>query len=78
MSSSTSQGSGAPGRDVITWNQSQHGKYNLQVSLKDVKIVAVINSDYYDDEDEDYEVSSLNTAILSGRQILHNANFANK
>ncbi|KAF4525012.1 hypothetical protein B566_EDAN012119 [Ephemera danica] len=56
ISSSQSHGEAAPGRDIVTWNQSQHGKYNVHVSLKDVKIIAVINSDYYDDDDDtDYE-----------------------
>lgn len=59
VSSSHSNGAGAPGRDIVTWNQSQHGKYNLQVSLKDIKIIAVLNSDFYD-EDEDLEVRRCN------------------
>jgi hypothetical protein len=40
----------APARDVLSWNQSQNGKVNLQVSLKDVQIFALLNSDLYDDD----------------------------
>jgi hypothetical protein len=46
----------APARDVFNWNQSQQGKFNLQVSLKDIKIFALLNSDQYDDDDNNAEV----------------------
>ncbi|CAB3371135.1 Hypothetical predicted protein [Cloeon dipterum] len=56
----------APARDVVLWNQSQDGKINLQVSLKDVQIVALLNSDNsYDEDSSDYDYSELEALINS-------------
>ncbi|XP_059484174.1 uncharacterized protein LOC132201751 [Neocloeon triangulifer] len=57
----------APARDVVLWNQNQEGKINLQVSLKDVQIVALLNSDMYDDDSggSDYDYSELEALINS-------------